>query len=315
MSITQTMSEDEQYNLEMMQYRLAKLLYDYSINRKTVDEDYIRRVIDTVINGRELVEYVRKYEIVKTFEIQTNEQKNSNPIATYDGSCIKISLEGIEFKIKEAQDTYLHLFPSSLEQYQYINSVITQIILHELEHANQKKIIQTSHNMEARILLYSYTPSIEENIKIGEIDNFIRENKEYIEYLIQKLQKKIDEFYIYAPQERLAEIRSHQQLIDILNSLERSPNRVIKFLYVGKIDSMFRGYEDGIISPTIHYLRGIGNGDILEFFNWYDPDEAKAVLKSKQNYSLEERLIYGLPITNEERDKEKSKMLSTIKHS
>ena len=78
---------------------------------------------------------------------------------------------------------------------------------------------------------------------------------------------------------------------------------------------MFRGYKDGIISPTIHYLRGIGNGDILEFFNWYDPDEAKAVLKSKQNYSLEERLIYGLPITNEERDKENSKMLSTIKHS
>ena len=315
MSITQTMSEDEQYNLEMMQYRLAKLLYDYSIKRKTVDENYIYKVIDIVIAGRSLTRYVKKYEIIRESQAIFTSEGEAYGVASYNPQkqIITLSLEGIRKKIEQFKDTFSHLFDSELEQYLYINYIVTQTILHELEHANQSRLMNEFDGMEPRILRAAVPleKTVEELVKEKEIS--IEEAKRYIERKAQEIQKKYYELYKYAPAERLAEIKSNTQLIDVLTHLEVQTERLVNFIYAGVLEFMLKGYTNNIYSPTAHYIKGIGNGEELKQFDWYDDEEAQALLKS-QKYTLLEKITNGLPTTSDEREIVALKIL-TIKYS
>lgn len=297
------MGEEANYNIEMMQLRLAQLLYDYSIKRKTVDENYIYKVIDIVIAGRGLAQYVRKHEIIRKSQVVFADAEEGYQVAFYDPNkqSITLSSEGIIKHIEVFKDYFLYLFPSMLEQYLYINFIAMQVILHELEHANQKRLMKEFDGMESRILRAT-VPSI-----MGTNATLVIK--------LHKLHKKYLALYEYAPDERLAEIRSNQQLIDVLNILEEPAKRIINFSRANIFENMLRGYDDYIISPTAHYIKGIGNEEKLKQFDWYDDDEAKAILKSKQKYSLEDRLIYGLHATFDEQEQVEYDLQKTIKYS
>lgn len=294
------MGEEASYNIELMQLRLAKLLYDYSIKRKTVDENYIYKVIDIVIAGRGLIKYVARYEVVKELEQSQMDQNENVACYNYDDKLITLSQNGIKSLIEQSKQAFLGFFPSNLEQHLFINLVITQVILHELEHANQQKIVQTTNDMEAKILRLRgiiNVRSINELRKIGKISE--EETEKLIDLKIQEFAKKRAGLYLYAPRERLAEIRSYQQVKNILQQLPVKVDSLNAFAHVFEEESMLRGYD--VLSPTIYYLTELGEHRELRKFDWYDEDPDKALQKSKENYSLEKRLIYGLPTTEDER--------------
>ena len=314
------MGEEANYNIELMQLRLARLLYDYSINRKTVDENYIYKVIDIVIAGRGLAQYVSKYEIIRESQTVFAGEEEGYQVAFYDPNkqSITLSLEGITKAIEESKDIFIHLFPSTLEKYLYINFIVTQTILHELEHANQSRLMNEFNGMEPRILRATVPLKMEKKAAsklVGSKEISFDEAKKYIEYLVLEAQKKYHALYTYAPEERLAEIRSNQQLIDALNILKGQANKIISFSYANIFENMLRGYDDYIISPTVHYLKEMGNEKDLKQFDWYDEDETRAILKSKQKYNPMDRMVYGLPATFDEREQVVYELQKTIKYS
>lgn len=78
---------------------------------------------------------------------------------------------------------------------------------------------------------------------------------------------------------------------------------MLDFEQATKIEALLQGfdYEDGkVISPTAFYLKKMGEEQALKKFDWYDEDYYKALEKSKTNYSLEDRLKYGLMIDESE---------------
>ena len=72
---------------------------------------------------------------------------------------------------------------SNFEKTLYKNLSLVQVILHEIEHANQEKISYIENTLEAFIIRMAYTV-----------------DKSYFESL-----------YEYSPQERLAEIKSYRE--------------------------------------------------------------------------------------------------------
>lgn len=84
------------------------------------------------------------------------------------------------------------LITNVFEKTLYKNLSLLQILLHEIEHANQTKIAYTENTLEAFIIRMTYTVC-----------------ESYFEGL-----------YEYSPQERLAEIESYRKIISLISYIK-----------------------------------------------------------------------------------------------
>lgn len=122
--------------------------------------------------------------------------------------------------------------------------------------------------------------------------------------LILETQKTMkSEGGLILPDERLAEIKSHQEIKDILSEISDEVPKLIEFENSCILESKLRGYtfdKGRIISPTIDYLISTGKSFALQKFEWFNKD-SRVCLKNVQSlFSLDERLTYGLPIDSSE---------------
>ena len=132
-----------------MESKLLRLIFDYSKNGKLVDKAYLEKLIDLVVNSKDISKYVQNSEIVSS---GTEETMDGILLAEYrpNRKLIRIYSEAME-RMLEDHDRYQELF-NGIEQIFYKNVLITQIILHELEHANQRKIIEKEDTLESKVL-------------------------------------------------------------------------------------------------------------------------------------------------------------------
>ncbi len=300
---------------ELMQLEFARLLFDYSINKKRVDGKYISKLLDIIINGEHLNDYVRDFKIIDEYE-GTGFESQESVAASYNAGkkLITLSKKGIDNLVRNRME-HSYLF-SGIEYDLYMNLLATQIILHELEHANQKKIARTGSDMESKILMISDVCDMEK------IEKLVRSQKInlldavlYGHVKAEEYKKTYFQLYIYSPLERLAEIKSYQQIIDVLNMFNQYSKRVIEFEETCKLENMIRGYDDYSFSPTILFLTELKKQEQLKQFDWYSDNPEEALKLSKQHYSLEERLKYGLPTSNDEQEMVKTYIFSTIKYN
>lgn len=296
-----------------METKFLRLLFDYSKNGKFVDKAYIEQLIDIVINSQSLNFYVSKCSIL-------NEGESLNPcetsLASYDPTTktINVYIEGIK-KTLEHHEKYQILF-HNIEQLFFQNLVISQVILHELEHAHQAKIMDQENTLEANILRASKI-----SINSDEIADLVAKGYEKEQILIHMLSRKriaqqnYRTNYLLAPNERLAEINSYQEILNSLSHIKEYVPNLTEFEQSNKLESLLRGfdYEFGFLnSPTLSYLSKNGNPATLSSFDWYDKNYFKCLEKTKKNYPLEDRLKYGLMIDDEEFD-QSLKMLKLSK--
>lgn len=285
-----------------MNEKILRLIYDYSVSGKLVDRAYIEQLVDIVINSKGLNKYLRD---IQFFQGKISDGDESMTLASYfpNVKTIAIYLNGIISYLHSSN--VLECFLNFEETFFYKNMLITQVLLHELEHVDQYKKIETSHDSESEILKVSLARSaianndermrklLESGISLSEIMIYIKAN-----------QKKYEQNYETAPEERLAEIRSHGQLINIVNAISDYIPHLILIEQISILRNMIRGYEiheSGIIiSPTINYLHSCGYGDRLKTFSWYSENYIDCIKKSSEMYSLSDRAMYGLPITGEE---------------
>ena len=162
---------------------ILKIIYDKSFNNKIIDINDIDKILELLINEKQLNNYILNIDV---------QPIRSNNLASYSNYSKKITIYShtIELMIKNIESNILNI--SNFEKTLYKNLSLVQVILHEIEHANQEKISYIENTLEAFIIRMAYT-----------VDN------SYFESL-----------YEYSPQERLAEIKSYREVISLTSYIK-----------------------------------------------------------------------------------------------
>lgn len=288
-----------------MDVELLRLIYDYSIKGKLIDKAYLDKFIEIVVRHKELNHYVRKSKIMET----GSETESEFQVATYTPFTKTIIVyENAINALLEKVERKEHLF-TDIEKVFYKNIVISQTILHELEHANQEKMKEEEDSIESLILRAS-------GVGIKGIDSefdIFTLNTSYVDYclnLLKQREKNYRDNYLYAPFERLAEIKSFSEIIEILKNIKEYIPNVLEYenYLLGK--NMIRGFNDELFSPTIYYIQN--NLSDYSFMTWYNENDLETSLAMcKSEYDLSKRLRYGLMIDSYEYTSIKENLDST----
>ena len=205
-------------------------------------------------------------------------------VARYTEKNLFISLNALQLHFLNTKDHFICNF-KGIEYAIFLNSILSQVILHELEHIVQYKTVLTSNDSIEKTLLspsFSKTKSKEE-LKI-----------------LEELTKK---FYMFKPAERLAQINSYKTLLNALSLRKNEIERLYELEKNLLISETLNAYPEAKKlggCPSFVYLNGIERKDIWESLPFYDEEKERLLENVTKEYSLEKRLTLGLPITSKE---------------
>ena len=277
-------------------------LITFCVNNDISIEDYVRELIKILVTEYNLQKYLQylgfqndsKLSILDILSISAYDMTNDG-IIVFKNDFEKVAVN----KAKE-----INMRNRLFKQFKFY--LITQAILHEIEHVKQKKMVKgyvDINNLEYKLVYLTLRHLYEE----------------YPRYLdketITKYQDKIESiqfaYYNSNPTERLAEIRSNKTMIDLVTE-----EQIKKFFEKELNEKILRGYTSEINSPTVYFFRNMSKGDIfstcgiykgyisylsyLKNLDFYDNNDEIMLEKSIKLYGLNERLFYGLPISGEE---------------
>lgn len=247
-----------------------KIIYDKTINNKMIGLKDIEKILEILVSEKELNGYIKNTNI---------EQIRGNNLASYSRytkqvtiytKCIEKMVNDINNNIMEVNDT---------EKILYINLRILQIILHEVEHANQQKIAYSINSFEALIIRLSYL------IKNPYADNV----------------------YSYCPEERLAEIKSITEVKDMLRHSDNKFEEIHKIIEIEKLKRELAGYHYSnynVNIPIVDYFITSDRIDLIQCIN-FEKNDIK-------HWRLNERFKYGLSITTDEYKESMKKLIVSM---
>lgn len=246
-----------------MQKELYKIIKEYQ--EKTITEDLIKTIFDIMISGDKGLE-----EYAKGLEFATN----IDAVGDYnsDTGIIRIDL-----------NTLLEL--PLVDSFKLI--YVIKVLRHEIEHAkNLQKLYEGRNDIESMVIKYSLIVYIIKNHLKSDL--FIAERDPYLLYDVSSHNYEID------PGERIAEIKAHKFIISLLKNQRNSKElqAIRAMLYRAYIN----GYNDNgyyLDAPTYMYL--------LKMQMYHEFMSLKMTVDNS-GYSLDTRIMCGLPITYQERD-------------
>lgn len=245
---------------------ILKIIYDKSLINKLLDFNDIEKVLELLIINNELNEYILN------INVQSIRSNNLASYSAYDKS-ITIYSGMIEFMIQNIEKNIL--LTNDFEKMLYKNLSLLQIILHEVEHANQIKIAYTNNSLEALIIRMTYLTN----------------------YSSQK------SLYECCPTERFAEIKSYKEIQLLVSYIDKKLIRLQKTIESDELQRLLKGYHyknTNVESPLINYFKLSKKEQILNYFDWYSKKKQETLNSVSSNYNLNDRLKYGFPIdTNE----------------
>ncbi len=267
-----------------MKENIRKLINDYSLNNKYVDEYFFNILFNEFMNLYKLNNTVKDFNI--------NNDNNNFAEATYniDKKIITINYFLLEDYIKDGKvNNY-----SNNNLYYFVNMKFLLAVMHELEHAKQLELLSTSKNDLTNLLIkygYSFT--------ILEFRNSIY--TKLCNYQVNNLYEKT---YNYNPIERMANINSLFQLLSIFNKEYNLSDRVFNYFMNEMYKIIPNGYSknifNNIISPTEVFFKMINNQNIWKNLDFYNFNRHKMLELVTNKHTLEERLTLGLPLSYDE---------------
>lgn len=237
---------------------ILRIIYDKTINNKILNFKDIEKILELLVIEKCLNEYILSINV---------QPIRSNNLASYSSYTKKITIytEMIGQMVKDIENNILNT--NNFETILYINLSILQILLHEVEHANQQKIAYNDNTLEALIIRLSYLV-----------------NNEYDEKI-----------YEYCPEERLAEIKSFDEINNLIGYINKNLTSLPDILKMEKLKRQLRGY---------HYKNDNINIPIAEYFTYGNKPELLDGIDLTsnviENYTLSERFKYGFPISTSE---------------
>ena len=169
------------------------------------------------------------------------------------------------------------------DYYCYVNLKILEIILHEFEHIIQEK-----------------KSNIEPNDLELELISWCKMNMELWRLINNKY--TYNETYKFNPCERLAELYSYKNILNIIKTYGYTSNKVVNLLNKELSFIQLNGYnyEKDIICPTEFYFMNTGLEPIWYNMNFYSSDRDRMLQNVQNSYSFEKRILLGLPISKVE---------------
>lgn len=287
------------------------VLVEYSKRGKKADRIFIKKVIKVMIEEKELKDYIKKIRFVDMSKIESYYPENERGVMAYrcwNGE-ILIDEGDIEFLCKLMEE-YIGKDSREFEKIISCNALVLQVLLHEIEHANQYKKSKINDTDFENILLSICNYANNEFFKESKLNQLIIIKKGlYLNrqlYYDLKLSGEIEiKYSSSSPTERMANIYSTNDVITILEQIKDIPGP-IKFFQDFLISQRLNGYDlkKTIVSPTLRYLddfKKLGISGVNQYFD----EDFETSLNKANNDSLENRLLLGLPITEEEYQQEK----------
>lgn len=237
---------------------ILRIIYDKTINNKILNFKDIEKILELLVIEKCLNEYILNINV---------QPIRSNNLASYSNYTKKITIytEMVKQMVKDIKNNILNT--NNFETILYINLSILQILLHEVEHANQQKIAYNDNTLEALIIRMSY------------LVNNVYDEK----------------IYEYCPEERLAEIKSFEEINNLISYINKDLTSLPDILKTEKLKRQLRGY---------HYKNDCINIPIVDYFSYGNKQELLAGIDLTsnviKNYTLSERFKYGFPISIDE---------------
>ena len=224
--------------------KIIELLYRFY--DKQIDTDFIYEFIDIVTEYKDLEPYINNVDFSKTSNDDgyvASYCTNTGVITIYFDEVMKIINDGNNYQ------SFLSLKEKSLDG---VLSVV-QVILHEIEHARQKKLRGTDSSLEAQILRLS---SIE--ISFDDVFDLIRSGYDDDILMKEIIEKKelYKKFYKYCPSERLAQINSYEEIISYLDMMPFDTSKLTMINDFLKTHSLLSGYDKKC--PTFYFIKQFG---------------------------------------------------------
>lgn len=249
---------------------ILKIIYDKTNNNEILNLKDIDKILELLVSEKSLNEYILNIDV---------QQIGSNNLASYSNYTRKITIytKTIDQMVKDIDNNVINI--NEFEIILYKNLSILQILLHEIEHANQQKIAYHNNSLEALIIRLSYLV-----------------NNGYDEKL-----------YEFCPEERLAEIKSFEEINTMISYINNKLDLLPIIIQIEKLKRQLRGY---------HYKNNFVTVPIVEYFTIGDKenllDAFDLSASTLNNYTLNDRYKYGFPISNIEYGTAMKKLVSSL---
>lgn len=289
-----------------MEEALLKLFYDYSVNGKLADNEFVEKLAEIIISHKRLDAYVNNLTIYSTpVDIKNGKYKVAN--YSFVEKNIGINLDALNYSVQGANFEYKDVF-NGTEQIFLDNAIVAHCIMHELEHADQNKRYHSSlTDIETNLIKLGIKPFY----LFEDINNLFRlyldngfDTNEVLEYMHIHLELS-KKYSAYNPIERLAQIKTYKTLTDVVATLKDKFPNLYEFELGNFVNNLIYGYEsneDGLMAPTLKYIQGMNYHDELQKLDFYDDDPTIATMNIFQNYPLIKRLSLGLSVTSREHE-------------
>ena len=260
-----------------MKEKMIDLVYDYTINGRMADADFINKIVSIFSDEYGLNDYIKKPITV----LLDDSNKIVGSSYHYDQGKLTIDLnvELKKYRLVNIKNKIL-LFN--------INCLFN--VLHELDHVRLKKDVETEKD-ELTVHFFKLT------------------NPDVSDEELKEREKIYLKSHDNAPFERRANIKAHIILNDVITGLaytslaDKSLDKIRlinlkQFIKICRKGYKFcRTYSN---SPSFDYVKQFATEKDMMRLAVYDNNLRKAYQKAISFYDLRSRVLYGLPLTKEE---------------
>ena len=301
-----------------MELEILRLVYDYSVKGKLVDQQFLDKLVEIIVTKRSLNDYVKDAKIS-----QLPSKISENACASYSliDKKIQLYIPAIN-NVLEHESNFDVLFEEH-EKILFRNFIITQSILHELEHAYQYKKAKDKNNqsIEKKIisacLIVNLTLS-DPNIQSRKIFDMMNID-EYLNLLIhlknnRELNKK---YYRINPVERLAQVYSYITVVNSLKPIKDVIPSLYEFENACLYEQMIRMYPESWqngVCPTQVFFYSMGQQKSWDKLGIIGETNSEIIENACSKLDVFDRLTLGLPVRESEYDGMHDLLLSTNKY-
>ena len=248
---------------------ILDILYDYSINKKLLDEEAVLKIIKQFID-------IYNIDTINQITINERDIKHffSSILGYKKGGKLCIFLKKIYVSMNKMT---VNKFKDSLSYYLRYNLFILQIVIHEVEHAIQEMITNSNKTDIESKLLKIEKSFVDELIAIKE-DN----HKEY-----KKKLKLYYKNYDIAFSERMAQINSYKKILEIIEPIKKQIEELFNLQEIYYNGSKIVTYKSINDNPTVSFFSNLGMIKQLNDLNY-------------NNFGFEERLNFGFKLSEHE---------------
>ena len=188
-----------------MELQILKLVYNYSIFKKTADNAFVEKIVEIFVSSRQLDDYVKN--VIFTNKLHRNVFADAR-VAAYDflNKEILIDFEFIQIFLEDMNK--YNIYFNELEQLIFKNLLTAQIILHTLEIAVQKRQIDNENDNSIE------TKLIRESFEADKIISKKQNNPTLLDfYEFCRLRNLIGYYCDLEPAAKLADINSFKTIL------------------------------------------------------------------------------------------------------